>query len=127
MTQLNPANPQAAEQAASPTAASAFHVLYPHTYVWYVFVSALDVMFTAVLLHFGGREVNVLANWVLVRWDLAGMVMFKFVLVSFVICICEFVGRKRHRLGRDLGHWAVGITCIPVLLAALQLITHAPI
>lgn len=101
-------------------------VLYPHTYVWYVYVSALDVMFTAVLLHFGGSEVNALANWVLHHWNLPGMILFKFVLVSFVICICEVVGRRRYILGRNLGHWAVGITCIPVLLAMLQLLSHAP-
>jgi hypothetical protein len=102
-------------------------VLYPHTYVWYVFVSALDVLFTRVMLHFGGYEVNQLANWVLQRWDIAGMVLFKFALVTLVICICEFVGRKRYRVGRDLGYWAVGITWIPVLLAALQLISFAPL
>jgi hypothetical protein len=105
------------------TAVTRWHVLYPNTYVWYVLVSALDVLFTAVLLHFGGREVNMLANWVLARWDLAGMILFKFVLVAFVICICEIVGRKHPRVGRDLGHWAVGITCIPVILAILQLMT----
>ena len=101
-------------------------VMYPHTYVWYVFVSALDVMFTAVTLHLGGVEMNVVANFVLQRWDFAGMVLFKFVLVTVVICICEFIGRQNWRLGRDLGHWAVGITWIPVLLATLQLIDHAP-
>jgi len=103
-----------------------YHVLYPGVYVWYVFVSALDVMFTWVVLHFDGVEVNQVANAVLMKWDLPGMVVFKFVLVSLVICICEFVGRQRPKLGQYLGEWAVGITCIPVLLAALQLIVDLP-
>ena len=102
------------------------HVLYPGIYTWYVFVSALDVMFTWVLLHFGGQEVNHLANVVLQKWDLLGMVIYKFVLVVLVICICEFVGRQRIKLGQYLGEWAVGITSIPVLLAALQLIVDRP-
>jgi len=106
---------------------SSYHVLYPGIYVWYVFISALDVMFTWVVLHFDGEEVNQVANAVLMKWDLPGIVVFKFVLVTLVICICEFVGRQRPKLGQYLGEWAVGITCIPVLLAALQLIAASPL
>jgi len=102
------------------------HVIYPGIYVWYVFISALDVMFTWVVLHFDGEEVNQVANSVLIKWGLPGMVVFKFVLVSLVICICEYVGRQRPKLGQYLGEWAVGITCIPVLLAMLQLIFDLP-
>ncbi len=126
MTPINSAQSAAVDAARTgPTLAEG--VFYPHTYVWYVFVSSLDVMFTAVMLHFGGQEVNVIANWVLYRWDFTGMIVFKFVLVSLVICICEAVGRRNYRVGRELGHWAVGLTWIPVLLAALQLITEAPL
>lgn len=100
--------------------------LYPNVYIWYLYISALDVMFTAVLLNFGGREMNAIANWVLGRWDFAGLILFKFALVSFVICLCEIVGRKRYQLGKGLGQWAVGITCIPVSLAILQLLSTAP-
>lgn len=101
-------------------------VLFPHHYVWYIFVSSLDVMFTWVLLHFGGVEVNAIANHVLGQWDLVGLVIFKFSLVSFVICVCEYVGRHNYSLGKNLGEWAVGITWIPVLLAMLQLMFDNP-
>lgn len=101
-------------------------VLFPHHYVWYIFVSSLDVMFTWVLLHFGGVEVNAIANHVLGEWDLIGLVAFKFSLVAMVICICEYVGRRNYTLGKNLGEWAVGITWIPVLLAMLQLMFDTP-
>lgn len=103
-----------------------YAALYPSRYSWYVFVSALDVILTTVLLHLGAEEVNVIANWVLGRWNIAGMVVFKFVLVSLVLVICEFVGRRRPRLGKWLIEWAVGITCIPVNLAVLQMLFDLP-
>jgi hypothetical protein len=78
-------------------------------------------MFTWVILHLGGREINIVADYVLVRWDIVGLVLFKFLLVTLVILICEVVGRRRYRLGRHLGLCAVCITWIPVVLAILQL------
>jgi hypothetical protein len=101
-------------------------VLYPDRYAWYVFVSALDVILTTVLLHFGAEEVNLVANWVLGRYNIAGLVVFKFVLVSLVLSICEYVGHRRPKLGQWLIEWAVGLTCIPVLLAILQLLFDLP-
>lgn len=98
--------------------------LYPNTYTWYIFVNALDLMFTWIMLHFGGSEMNFVADYFLQRWDLAGMVVFKFTLVSFVILICEIVGRRKLTTGLYLAQWGVGITCIPILLAILQLLTH---
>lgn len=103
-----------------------FEALYPSRYAWYVFISALDVILTTVLLHLGAEEVNAVANWVLGRWNIAGLVVFKFVLVSFVLGVCEFVGRRRPRTGKWLIEWAVGITCIPVLLAILQMMFDLP-
>jgi len=100
--------------------------LYPNRYAWYVFVSSLDVILTTVLLHFGAEEVNLIANWVLGRYDIAGLVVFKFVLVSLVLSICEYVGHRRRKLGQWLIEWAVGLTCIPVLLAMLQLLFDMP-
>ena len=103
------------------------HVLYPSTFLWYVFVSVLDLMFTRVVLSFGGREINAIANHVLQRWDLPGLVLFKFTLVFLVICICEYVGRRRYRTGLYVLQWAVGLTWIPVLLSILLLLTEPSI
>ena len=94
---------------------------YPDWYAWYVLLAALDVMLTWMVLHFGGREVNVLADWVIRRWQLPGMVVYKFATVVLVVVICEVVGRRRERLGRRLAEWAVAITAVPVVLALAQL------
>ena len=95
---------------------------YPQAYVWFIFVSAMDVMMTWVVLYFGGREVNVLADYILDRWALPGMVVYKFALVVFVIFICEVVGQYRPRLGRRLSIFAVVITLVPVIIAFTHLL-----
>jgi len=97
-------------------------VLYAEAYLWFIFLSALDVMFTAVILQMGGREVNVLANWVLERWDLPGMVGYKFSLVALVVVVCETVGRASWSKGRWLSVVAVAITSVPVILSFVQLV-----
>ena len=95
---------------------------YPQAYVWFIFVSAMDLMMTWVVLYFGGREVNVLADYILDRWALPGMVVYKFALVVFVIFICEVVGHHRDRLGRRLSIFAVVITLVPVIIAFTHLL-----
>ena len=99
-------------------------VLYQDHYAWFVLVSALDVMRTWVVLHAGGREVNAIAATVLQRWGLEGMVVFKFALVAFVIGLCEVIGRRNIVAGRRLAAWAVALTCIPLLVAAVLLWTR---
>ena len=44
------------------------YVLYPQAYIWFVFLSAMDVCMTVMVLHWGGSEVNVLADAVIQRW-----------------------------------------------------------
>ena len=99
-------------------------VLYPNVYVWYVLLASLDVMLTCAVLWAGGRELNTLADRVIDRWGLPGLVTFKFLLVLFVVGICEVVGRRNDRTGRRLAEWAVAITAIPVVLSLLQLFLH---
>ncbi len=102
-------------------------VLYPNIYVWFVFLASLDIMMTWIVLWRGGREVNVMAHWVLNAWDLPGMVTFKFVLVVVVVLVCELVGRKRLETGRRLARWAVAANVIPVALAFVQLLRNRPL
>ena len=100
--------------------------LYPNIYAWFVFLSAMDIMLTCIVLYFGGREVNILADWVFQRWGLPGMVVYKFLLVVFVVMICEIVGRLSMRRGRRLAKWAVVVTAVPVVLAFAQLWVTKP-
>jgi len=87
---------------------------YPTVYTWYVFLSSLDIMFTWVVLHAGGREENVLADWIIEQFNLPGLVLFKFCLVVLVVLICEVVGRRNAALGRTLGRWILLISAFPV-------------
>ena len=98
-------------------------VLYPDLYAWFVFVSALDLVLTWLVLHRGGREVNLLADFVIDRFGRGGIVTFKFGVVAFVVIACEWIGRRRRDLGRRLATWAIIIPSAAVGIAFLQLLT----
>jgi hypothetical protein len=97
-------------------------VRYPEFYVWYVFLSASDVLFTSVILHLEGREVNALANWILELFNVRGLVAYKFLVVVLVICICEVVGRRNHETGLMLARWMVALAAFPLMVVAAQLL-----
>ena len=79
---------------------------------------------TYVVLWFGGAEVNAVARWVLERFGIAGMTVFKFVLVVIVILICQTVGLRRESTGRRLAEWAVALTFVPVVFSFVLLLVH---
>ena len=118
---------------AARAAPAKWSVRYPNAYVWFVFLAALDIMLTYLILHpvlfardatmteSRGTEANALARWFIERWDVAGMVAFKFVLVVVVVVLCEVIGRHRDATGRRLAEWAVALTVIPVLVALVQM------
>lgn len=95
--------------------------MFPNAYAWFILASALDVMLTWVVLFAGGRELNRLADTIIGRFDLAGIVAFKFTLVLLIIAICELVARTRHQLGRSLAVCAVLVTASAPAVATLQL------
>jgi hypothetical protein len=99
--------------------------LYPDLYTWYVFVSALDILFTWRILRADGVEVNVLANWVIDRHDIVGLTVFKFLTVVVVILICEVIGRRQYETGAKLARWAVVLSTFPVVIGAAQLLRIA--
>jgi hypothetical protein len=100
------------------------HVLFPNGYVWFVFVSSLDVMLTWVILHFGGAEQNALAERIIYRYGLPGLVVFKFAIVVFVIGLCETIGHKHRESARKLLSLGIIITCFPVALAFGLMLIH---
>lgn len=97
---------------------------YPNAYVWFVFVSAMDIMLTWAVLTAGGTEANPIAKTVIDQWGLPGAIGFKFSLVLFVILVCEIAGRRRDRTGRGLAYLAVGVSSVPVLWSLSLLATH---
>jgi hypothetical protein len=100
------------------------HVIFPNGYVWFVFVSTLDIMLTWIVLHLDGREANRVAETIIYRYGLPGLVIFKFALVIIVVLICEWVGRRRFETARLLLSAGIMITCLPVLLAIVLIAFH---
>jgi hypothetical protein len=92
-------------------------VLFPNAYAWLVLVSALDLMLTWVILHFGGREANAVAAAVIARFGLVGLVAFKFAVVVLVIVLCEWAGRRKPRAGLRLARFSIVVTCVPIVLS----------
>jgi len=95
---------------------------YPNESVWFVFVSVMDVFMTTIVLHFGGREMNLIAKAVLDNFGVRGMALFKFILVLIVLASCQIVGGTRYRTGKVLVRAAVIVTAMPMILAFAQLL-----
>lgn len=70
--------------------------------VWLIVFSLLDFFLTYALLGRDGAfyESNPLADWFLRRYNVAGLVSYKLVLIGGVISICETVERCRPGTGR---------------------------
>lgn len=119
-----PQHPDNRESPPRDDAGAGLHMLYPQAYTWLILVSALDIMFTWVVLHFGGREVNLLADLIIDSSGLWGLLVFKFGLVVLSIVICEEVGRRRRETGKRLSWLAVVISATPVIAAIVQLLLH---
>jgi hypothetical protein len=73
-------------------------------------LSAADVLVTYILLRRGPAfyESNPVAQWFFVRWNIAGMAVFKFSAMGLVIVIGEIVERHRRGWGRAL----LSISCL---------------
>lgn len=89
-------------------------MLFQQAYVWVIFLSALDIMLTWVILARSGVEANPVARAVINTWDLPGAIAFKFALVMLAIVICEIVGRRRPSTGWSLAIASALINAIPV-------------
>jgi hypothetical protein len=94
---------------------------HPFIYSLYLIFATLDITLTWIILHLGGAELNHIADWIIVNYDIYGAVVYKYGLVAFVITICEVVTRAKPRVGRRLAEWSVAITVIPVVVALIQI------
>jgi hypothetical protein len=67
-----------------------------------IVLSAADLLMTARLLHTSARffEANPLARWFFARWNITGLVLFKFSILAGVTIVSEFVERRRPGWGR---------------------------
>ena len=94
-------------------------VLFPNLYLWLVFLASLDIILTRVILFFSGVEMNPIAQMVIEAFGVPGMAIFKFAVVSFVIIVCEIVGRTRRTTAQKLAVFAVVITGFPVVWSSV--------
>jgi hypothetical protein len=65
-------------------------------------LSAADLFMTFTLLRTSPAffESNPVAHWFFARWNMTGMVLFKFSIIGAVIVISEFIERRRPGWGR---------------------------
>ncbi len=66
----------------------------------FILVNFADLVLTGLAFGLGAREVNVFANWVIARFGLTGMVIYKFALVTFVLLICQYVYTTHPKTAR---------------------------
>ena len=100
---------------------------YQNAYLWLVFVSALDVLLTSLVLFvWEGHEVNPIAGANVERMGFGWTVAFKLAICVLVIIICEVVGRRRDRAGRRLAVAAVVISGVPVIFTFVLLFIAEP-
>lgn len=97
-------------------------ILYPKTYAAFLMVAAMDVICTWMVLSLGGREINVIANMLLQRWDVHGLLLLKFGVCVMVLLTCEFVGRRRPITAIRLGIAAIVLNIFPVVVGTTQLV-----
>lgn len=101
---------------------------YPNAYVWLVFISAMDVFLTKLVLDvWKGYEANPIADAVISHLGFGWTVVFKLTLIMLVIIICEVVGRYRDLTGRRLAIASVIISALPVVYTFALMIKTDPV
>ncbi|MEM7692008.1 MAG: DUF5658 family protein [Pseudomonadota bacterium] len=99
-------------------------VLSGTAYIWIILAATLDILLTGIILSGGGKEINPLANAVLATYGFTGMVIFKYIVVFFILLGCEYVTRHNKRKGRLLSVALIIIHFAPVLWSTGLLIVH---
>lgn len=91
----------------------------------FVFVSALDIFATYILLRDGNFvESNPLAQFFFNRWGMKGMVYFKLVMVAGICTIAHVVSLQRPQSARRLLQFAIVVVTIVVVYSVLLLLRH---
>jgi hypothetical protein len=85
---------------------------------WLVVLSVADLLMTFALLRRSPAffEANPIAHWFFARWNMAGMVFFKFSVIGGVILLSEIIERKRPGWGRMV----LLVGCIGAVYAVFQ-------
>jgi hypothetical protein len=98
----------------------------------FVLVSVLDVMMTYLMLSDvpqpDGRamftESNPVARYILERWDISGVVFFKFAMVAVVEVLAQVIALKNLAAGRRLLEFGTLVVALVVLYSMYLLLWH---
>lgn len=94
--------------------------------LWFVFVSALDIFFTYLLVgYFNFRESNPVAEYILNHWGMRGVVYFKMSTVAVVAVIAQIIAPKSMITARRLLQFATLIVGAVVTYSAVLLVRTA--
>ena len=99
---------------------------------WFVLVSILDIVLTWLALRFSDAgqtsrpivESNPVAQWVLVRWGIQGLAVFKLAMTAVVVVIAEFIGKTRPQTARLLLTGGILVVGGVVIYTAKLLFAH---
>jgi Domain of unknown function (DUF5658) len=98
----------------------------------FLIVSVLDVMMTYMMLSDvpgpEGREMfyesNPVAHWIWAKWELSGIVAFKFTMVAVVEVIAQIIAVRKLQLGRRLLEFGTLVVALVVLYSMYLMLTH---
>lgn len=91
----------------------------------FVFVSALDIFATYILLRDGNFvESNPVALFFFHRWGIKGMIYFKLGMVAGICTIAHVVSLQRPEWSRRLLQFATIVVTIVVVYSVLLLVRH---
>jgi len=98
---------------------------FPNHYCWYILGGMLDLILTWVVLHLGGREINILAHRAIEFLDIWGLIALKIASIIVVITICETLARiNKETVAKRLALAAIVVGFFPVAVALAQLATY---
>lgn len=70
---------------------------------FFIFANCLDALMTKFLLNFPQfRESNGVANYVLQKWGMPGMICYKFVIVAGVVVIAQIIAQRNIKVAKRL-------------------------
>ena len=96
-------------------------------YLAFVLLNLFDLFLTGYIFKHHGMEANGIALWVLQRFGLLGFAIFKFLLVTVLVLICEVIAAYKLKSARMvilLGCFVYGFVVIYESVLIFQHIDH---
>lgn len=101
------------------------HLPFENEITLYIFVSALDVFMTYILMRSGTfKEGNPIARYFFDRWGMKGMIYFKFGMVAFVIVLAQIIATKRPKAAHMLLKFATLVVGGVVVYSLFLFLRH---